>query len=120
MRKKLFDRIKELEENPPKEKNHLHADSATKLLTDEEMAMVLAKRSERLRFRQSKKQSDFDMPQSTYSKFANSGQISLEGFIKVLRALGRYDELDALLKPTLAEEFEHFKKNGNDERKRVR
>jgi hypothetical protein len=84
------------------------------------MAQVLGKRAERLRFKQAKKQSDFDMPQSTYSKFANSGQISLVGFIKVMRALGRYDELDALLKPTVAEEIAGFKDDGKAVKKRVR
>lgn len=59
-------------------------------------------------------------PQSTYSKFANSGQISLVGFIKVMRALGHYDELDALLKPTVAEEIAEFKDDGKIVKKRVR
>lgn len=108
------------EKHPPKASSHLHADSATKLLTDEEMAEVLGKRAERLRFSQEKKQSDFDMPQSTYSKFANSGQISLVGFIKVMRALERYDELDALLKPTVTEEIARLKEDDKTAKKRVR
>ncbi len=116
----LSDALAAFEKNPPKEERHLHSDSTTKLLTDEEMAEVLGKRAERLRFKQEKKQNDFDMPQSTYSKFAKSGQISLVGFIKVMRALGRYDELDALLKLTVAEEIASFKDNSKAARKRVR
>ena len=100
--------------------DYLSADSDIKLLTDEEIAAVLGKRSERLRKKLKIKQADTNLAQTTYSKFANTGEISLVRFIKVLRALGRVDELNMLLKLSVVDEIAALKNREEDEKKRVR
>ena len=94
------------------------------LLTDEEIALVLAHRSKKLRITNNQKQREFSKSANlssptTYSNFEQSGKISLLNFIKVLRAFGRVSELDNLLKITITDKID-IVKNSTKERKRVR
>ncbi len=77
------------------------------LLTDEEIALILARRAKRLRIETHKRQSDIadkaSMPVSSYSVFEREGKISLASFVAIVRALGRIDELEGILSGTLSE-----------------
>jgi len=93
------------------------------LLTDGEIAMVLASRAKRLRIEQQKKQSDIaaigNFNPKTYAAFEQDGGISLERFIKTVRALGRLEELEGLLARTVSETLAEIEKKPKKVRKRV-
>ncbi len=86
------------------------------LLTDEEIASILAQRAKRLRIEAHKRQSDIadkaDMPVSTYSVFEREGKIPLSSFIAVVRALGRIDELEGILSGTISDRIKKLERKG--------
>lgn len=124
MSEKFEDLVHKVSETQSKKKkkpfDYLSPDSDMKLLTDEEIAAVLGKRADRLRKKMKIKQTETNLAQTTYSKFANTGEISLVRFIKVLRALGRVDELEKLLRLTISDEIAALKNKVDGEKKRVR
>ncbi|MDF1879039.1 hypothetical protein JHD46_05220 [Sulfurimonas sp. SAG-AH-194-C20] len=94
------------------------------LLTDEEIALVLAHRAKKIRIANNQKQKEFSTSANlssptTYSNFEQTGKISLLNFIKVLRAFGREAEIDKLLKTTIAAKIESIG-NPQKEKKRIR
>ena len=84
------------------------------LLTDEEIALILARRAKRLRIETHKRQSDIadkaGIPVSSYSVFEREGKISLASFIAVIRALGRIDELEGILSGTISDRIKKLEK----------
>jgi hypothetical protein len=47
---------------------------------------------------------------TTYSNYEQKGTISMINFIKVMRTLGKLEELEKLLLPTAKEKIEKFEK----------
>jgi DNA-binding XRE family transcriptional regulator len=95
------------------------------LLTDDEIAMVLAQRAKRLRIESNKRQSDLaskaDMPISTYSLFEREGKTSLSSFVAIVRALGRINELEEILSSTVSDRIKKMEKKSSEKPvKRVR
>ena len=86
------------------------------LLSDEEVALVLAHRAKGVRIEQNRKQSDVAhnaglRSTSTYSNFEQTGVVTLQNFIKIIRSLGRIEELEQILHQTLDEKIKRFEKN---------
>jgi len=73
------------------------------LKTDEELLFELAEKCRALRLRQNMSQQEVaeraGIALRTYRRFEQEGQISLERFVAVVRALNRLAELEGLLKP---------------------
>lgn len=71
------------------------------LLTEEEIAKELADQAQKLRLKKNMTQKDFALKAGiahmTYCKFEQTGKISLIGFLKVLRHLGRLKEMSTVL-----------------------
>jgi len=71
------------------------------LLTEEEIAKELANQAQKLRLKKNMTQKDFALKAGiahmTYCKFEQTGKISLVGFLKVLRHLGRLKEMSIIL-----------------------
>jgi len=71
------------------------------LNTDDEIALILSKQAKSLRIKKNLSQKEFSkkigIKYGTYIKFESSGQISLKGFITILRNLGRLKKLSDLL-----------------------
>ena len=72
------------------------------VLTDDEISLVLAYRANQIRLDQNKKQEDIASiggmgNHATYASFERTGKATLSSFIKVLRGLGRLNELESLL-----------------------
>jgi len=94
------------------------------LLTDEEISLVLAHRSKKLRITNNLKQTEFSKSANlssatTYSNFEQTGKISLLNFIKVFRAFGKLTEIEKLLKATITEKIDVVQ-NPQKEKKRIR
>ena len=121
----LLSKLKSLAKEAKKvHKETLSSEANLSLLTDEEIALVLAYRSKKLRISNNYKQRDFSeianlSSATTYSNFEQSGKISLLNFIKVLRAFGRLSEIENLLKRTITEKIDTAI-NSKKEKKRVR
>jgi hypothetical protein len=121
----LLSKLKSLVKEAKKaHKETLSSEANLSLLTDEEIALVLAYRSKKLRISNNYKQWDFSeianlSSATTYSNFEQSGKISLLNFIKVLRAFGRLSEIENLLKRTITEKIDTAI-NSKKEKKRVR
>lgn len=93
-------------------------------LTDEEILLVLAHRTKKLRIQNSLKQTTFSKntelsSPTTYSNFEQTGKVSLLNFIKIVRTFGRSSELNDLLRGTLSSKIDGFNKVDKD-KKRVR
>lgn len=73
------------------------------LNTADEIAHALAKRLKLLRLRKKWKRSTLaersGVTESSLRRFEQTARISLENFLKLMSALGRLDEADALLQP---------------------
>ena len=71
------------------------------LLTEDEIAKELAGQAQKLRLKKNMTQKDFAAKSAiaymTYCKFERTGKISLVGFLKVLRHLGRLKEISTVL-----------------------
>lgn len=102
----LLEKLKESQKKIKKDiKNRLNPNSSFGTLTDDEIALVLAVRAKQTRLCQNKKQSDVSKEanlssQTTYSNFEQTGAISMVNFIKVMRVLGKLNELENLLQTT--------------------
>lgn len=120
MSNKLLEAMKKSQKESKKIiKKKLNPNSSFALLTDDEIALVLAYRAKNLRMSQKQKQSEFSKSAnlsspSTYSNFEQTGSVSLSNFIKIVRNFGRLYELEKLLQPSAAEIIEAI------ENKRVR
>lgn len=120
MSNKLLEAMKKSQKESKKIiKKKLNPNSSFALLTDDEIALVLAYRAKNLRMSQKQKQSEFSKSAnlsspSTYSNFEQTGSVSLSNFIKIVRNFGRLYELEKLLQPSTAEIIEAI------ENKRVR
>ena len=95
------------------------------LLSEEEVALVLAHRAKRLRLQKNIKQKELGKmanlsSATTYSNFEQTGKISLINFLKVLRALGRLSEAEALLKLSLSDTIDSYEDETLMHKKRVR
>ena len=95
------------------------------LLSEEEMALVLAHRAKRLRLQKNIKQKELGKmanlsSATTYSNFEQTGKISLVNFLKVLRALGRLPEAEELLKLSLSDTINTYEDETLMRKKRVR
>ena len=95
------------------------------LLSEEEMALVLAHRAKRLRLQKNIKQKELGQmanlsSATTYSNFEQTGKISLVNFLKVLRALGRTPEAEELLKLSLSDTISIYEDETLISKKRVR
>ena len=104
--------------------DHINANTTNLLMcTDDEVALILALRAKKLRMDQNKTQSDIavlgNFPTSAYSLFERTGKISLNSFIKTIRALGRLDELSGVLAETVSDKIEAYEKDKKSTRKRV-
>ncbi len=128
---KLLNQIKSAEnklDDKRAKKRALEADEESRtfsVLTDEEVALVLAHRAHKLRVSQEKTQADITKganlsSASTYAHFEQNGRISLINFIKVMRTLGRLHELEVLLKGSLSQVLDKFEETASVERQRVR
>lgn len=119
----LFKKLKESQKRIEKSvKANINPDSPFGLLTDEEIALVLAMRAKKIRVSQDKTQSEFRKSANlsaatTYSNFEQKGSISLINFIKVTRGLGRMSELENLFKSTVEDKINSL---NNKEKQRVR
>ncbi len=73
------------------------------LKTTVEVAQTLAVRVKKLRLRKKWKRSTLaersGVSEGSLRRFEQTNKISLENFLKLLSALGRLDEMDALLQP---------------------
>ena len=95
------------------------------LLSEDEIALVLAHRAKKLRLKQNIKQKELGAranlsSATTYSNFEQTGRISLINFLKVMRALGRLTEMENVLKLTISDEIDGFEDEKLVKRKRVR
>lgn len=103
-------------------KKNINPNSAFGTLTDEEISFVLALRAKNTRISIDKNQKEFSdtlslSSVSTYSNFEQKGTISLLNFIKVMRGLGRLNELENLLQPSIKDKIEAI---DNKQKHRVR
>ena len=109
MSNKLLEAMKKSQKESKKIiKKKLNPNSSFALLTDDEIALVLAYRAKSIRMSQKLKQSEFSASAnlsspSTYSNFEQTGSVSLVNFIKIVRSFGRLYELEKLLQPSTAD-----------------
>lgn len=106
------------------QRENISTEASFSLLTDEEIALILAHRAKKLRIQSKQKQRKFSTSANlssptTYSNFEQTGKISLLNFIKVFRAFGRVGELENLLKITIADKIDSVA-NPKKEKKRIR
>ena len=95
------------------------------LLSEDEMALVLAHRAKRLRLQKNIKQKELGKTANlssatTYSNFEQTGKISLINFLRVLKALGRVSEAEELLKLSLSDTINTYEDETLISKKRVR
>ncbi len=112
----LLSKLKQSQKKVQKKvKSKINPNSAFGTLTDEEIALVLALRAKNARISLQKNQKEFSKSlnlssASTYSNFEQKGTISLLNLIKVFRGLGRLNELENLLQPTVKDKVESIDK----------
>ncbi|EDZ63258.1 hypothetical protein SMGD1_1098 [Sulfurimonas gotlandica GD1] len=120
----LLNKLKAYEKEAKKvKKQKINLNASFDLLTDEEILIVLAHRSKKLRLSENIKQKDFSQKaqlssSTTYSNFEQTGKASLLNFVKIIRVFGRLSELEKLLKLDLSQEIDIIEKN-KDERHRA-
>jgi DNA-binding phage protein len=119
----LLKKLQEAQQESKKtQKTNINTNSAFGTLTDDEISYVLALRAKKARIASNETQSEFSKKASlssttTYSNFEQNGRISLINFIKVMRSLGKLDELEELLNETVKEKIN---KLNSKEKQRVR
>jgi len=95
------------------------------LQTEKEISKFLAKQVQVLRVEKNLTQKEFakkaDISYGTYIKFERSGTISLEGFLKVLRHLGKLKEVGSILEIDKVQKagIEEYMKSKDNEKKRA-
>jgi hypothetical protein len=123
MSNKILEKLKESQNKAKKNlKQKLNPNSSFGVLTDEEIALVLALRAKNIRISQNKKQKEFSnmadlSSPTTYSNFEQKGTVSLLNFIKIMRSLGRLHEFEQLLQPAVSQKIKEFE---TIKKKRVR
>jgi len=95
------------------------------LLSEDEIALILAHRAKRLRLQKNIKQKELGKianlsSATTYSNFEQTGKISLINFLRVLKALGRVSEAEELLKLSLSDTINTYEDETLISKKRVR
>jgi hypothetical protein len=121
----LLSKLKSFEKDASSQvKRNINIEATFSSLTDEEILLVLAHRSKKLRIENNIKQKEFSKnaklsSTTTYSNFEQTGKISLLNFIKVIRSFGEISELEPLLKSSLFSKIDSFE-NVKKDRKRVR
>lgn len=111
----LFDKLKAVQKNTKKDvKKNINPNSAFGTLTDEEIAYVMALRAKKLRIASNQKQSELSKKANlssptTYSNFEQTGKISFLNFIKVIRTLGRLNELETMLQESVRQKIDTLK-----------
>ena len=106
------------------QRENISVEANFSLLTDEEIALVLAHRSKKMRIANNQKQREFSnsanlSSTTTYSNFEQTGKISLLNFVKILRAFGRVSEIENLLKVSITEKID-VAQDSRKEKKRIR
>lgn len=85
------------------------------LKTPEETSKILSIRLKELRLLKKWKRSTLakrsGVTESSLKRFEQTGKVSMEKFLKLIFALGRLDEIDALLIPPIAQSLKDLKKN---------
>ena len=85
------------------------------LKTPEETSKILSTRLKELRLLKKWKRSTLakrsGVTESSLKRFEQTGKVSMEKFLKLIFALGRLDEIDALLIPPTAQSLKDLKKN---------
>jgi DNA-binding phage protein len=115
MMSELFDKLKAVQKNTKKDvKKNINPNSAFGTLTDEEIAYVMALRAKKLRIASNQKQSELSKKANlssptTYSNFEQTGKISFLNFIKVIRTLGRLNELETMLQESVRQKIDTLK-----------
>ena len=108
----LLTKLKSFEQDAKTtKKENININAKFSTLTDEEISLVLAHRSKKLRIENNLKQSEFSKRASlssptTYSNFEQTGRVSLINFIKIVRTFGRIQELENLLKSDISSVIE--------------
>ena len=121
----LLSKLKKYEKDAKLEKKqNINTEASFSILTDEEILLVLAHRSKKLRIANNIKQKQFSKnanlsSPTTYSNFEQTGKVSLINFIKIVRSFGRLHELESLLKGNLSSKINSLEKK-TQEKKRVR
>jgi hypothetical protein len=102
----------------------LNQEKSFVLLSNEEVSLVFAHRAKALRIQLNKKQTDItkvaNLTKDIYPKFEQSGKVTLVNFIKIMRGLGRLDDLENILKRTLEQTVDIYKDKNTLNKKRVR
>ena len=92
------------------------------LLTQKEMAGILAGRLKELRLSRKWKRTTLaarsGVSVASLIRFEQTAQISLENFLKLLFTLGRLDEIEGLLLPSEAASIEELEEKGTVKPKR--
>lgn len=92
------------------------------LLTPTELAEQLGERAEQLRLLQNWKRDTLaersGVPATSIKRFENSGQISLDGLLKLALALGCLDQFERLLEPPSAESIAELDRQSAKPRRR--
>jgi len=121
---KLNQHKETLDKNKSIEEISLNQEKSFVLLSNEEVALVLAHRAKTLRIQLNKKQTDItkvsDLTKDIYPKFEQSGKVTLINFIKIMRGLGRLGDLENILKRTLEQTVDIYKDKNTLSKKRVR
>ena len=90
--------------------------------TPVEVSKILAKKIKDLRLTKKWKRSTLanrsGVTESSLRRFEETGKVSMENFLKLMCALGRLDEMDALLKPQKALTIKDLETNENKVLKR--
>ena len=85
------------------------------LKTPEETSKILSIRLKELRLLKKWKRSTLakrsGVTESSLKRFEQTGKVSMEKFLKLIFALGRLDEIDALLIPPTAQSLQDLKKS---------
>lgn len=96
------------------------------LLTEDEIAKDLAEQAQSLRLKKNMTQKDFALKSGiaymTYCKFEQTGKISLIGFLKVLRHLGRLKEISTVLEmgDIQSHGLKNYYNENKEKKKRIR
>ena len=93
------------------------------VLTDDEISLVLAYRAHQTRIDQKKKQADVANigglgNHASYASFERTGKATLSNFIKVMRGLGRINELEGLLKRDISAKLAELESGSGRKNKR--
>ena len=85
------------------------------LKTPEETLLNLSHKFKQIRLIKKWKRSTLSkrsgVPESTLRRFEQTGEVSMKNFLKLIHAMGRLDEMEALLNPPSALSIDDLEKN---------